>query len=67
MVVNVCTPSASTLVALATATQGPKSIICWPSRIVSAVDFLTVICFVELTAVIRWYESVPVVIPVTCI
>ena len=53
--------------ALATATQGPKSIICWLSNNVSAVDFATVICLVVLTEVILWYESVPVDIPVTWI
>ena len=39
---------------LLTADHGPKSIICWPSNNVSAEDLATVICFVVLTADIRW-------------
>ena len=35
-----------------TATQGPKSITCWPSRILSVRGFLIAIDFVEETAFI---------------
>ena len=39
---------------LLTADQGPKSIICWPSNIVSAVELATVIRDLLFTAIIRW-------------